>query len=1034
MMTMGVTALSGFGILLAAFAATTILRKRSASLRHLVWTVGLGLLVAVPAFHAADLRVEVPVPAAWVASSAEAPPETPVIAMAPESSLAPSAVLAPSETLARDTQARAGSGRNSSTRRGDDSRSGAATGRRDQAGHGTGSAPARSNQVGSAFADEERLPVSGANTVLAGDGFVEDGETDDAASAGLGMTDVLLIIWALGSIVLLTGTLFSHLAARRLVRTGVERASPRAARRFARLCVDLGVRRPARLVVNPRIRVPATWGFRQATVVLPPSYEEWAEETLERVLLHELAHVQRGDCFAAAIGECARAVHWPNPLAWLALSRQRAESEHACDDLVLRAGETPSDYAHDLLRLVRSFSTSAPLPEASLAMARPSGLGRRVRAVLDPAQNRAGTRRSVGMAVGLVAVLTAFGATAVVPVARAQEEPPRAELSDVPQVPDPPAAEPATRWPAEVAPPPTAEPSPDLTDATGRPLRVPVVSRGAEPVPEDRPPAPWAGAAVESGEVAPVPLARSSVSGAGRSWTNRSSRVPGFYPFSVLPPVDQTQELCVFRTEGTRSASVNSDRGQMTIRWETDGCRVDIDIEGDIEYSSDDTQIARMSRGSRFELEERIGSSSRRVRLEGTSSGIERRYWVDGDETEWDQDAVAWMGLVLPELFRHTTINAEARVRRFLAEGGAARVFQEVELIHSDHVTAHYLELLMGETDLREEDYARIIDYAGQLDSDHTSGELLLAVVETAGLRPSFQRPILRAAEGLDSDHQKTRVLQALLESDLGGSQIDAVVESAATIESDHNLAEILTTVARTGRLSDTGRGSFLRALGSIDSDHNKGMVLEAFLDSGRLTDDEVSRVLEMTHGIGSDHQRGMILQRVAAEFPLSGEQVTAYLRSASDLGSDHQMAMTAEAIIDRADFTREHLALVLTMADRIASDHQRGVVLERVVLRQELATAELEEVLMVARGIESDHQLGALLTLILEDETLSPEGVLAVLSATSQLRSSHERTNVLVRLAGIYEMRGAALEAYEEVAEDLGRQDQRRVMDALRG
>lgn len=1027
MTTMGVTAMSGFGILLAALAATTILRKRSASLRHLVWTVALGLVVAVPAFHTSGLSVEIHVPGTWLPESAVevATPTASVGEATAQSPAVESAPIAERSEVGSGVGAGVGSGEGSGvgSAAGTIGRSGTAA-RASASGLGRGArsgvrgggeatlARGSSNEAGDRVAS-----TGGASEAsMAGSGASDVAQTRTASSenasatsgTGPGLGEIALAIWLLGSIVLATSMIFSHLAARRLVSAGVERASPRAARRFAALCLEIGIRRPVRLVVNPRIRVPATWGLRRATVVLPPQYEQWPEETLDRVLLHELAHVQRGDCRAALLGECARALHWPNPLAWIALSRQRTESEHACDDLVLQAGEAASDYAHDLLRLVRAFSTSARLPEASLAMARPSGLGRRVRAVLDPAQRRGSTGRPVVVASGTIALLCAFGATAVVPVARAQEEQVR-----------PPAPEPIE------APEPIAPPTPSAPDVDvfGLPIEAPQ----PEPVRD----APWV---VDAPWPVDAPRPVDAPSPTRLDPSALIARPPGFFPFAALPVIDQSQEPCVFRGEGKRSTSINSDRERMTMRWETDGCSVDIDIRGDVVFSDDDTDIVRMDRGARFDLEETIGRTSRRVRLDGTSSGIDRRYWVDRDEVDWNAEADAWLARMLPELFRHTTINAEARVRRIVARGGSAALFQEVEQIHSDHVRSRYLELLMRESRLSDEEYTRIIDYAGQLDSDHTSGELLLAVVETAGMRPAFERPMLRAAEGLESDHQRTRVLTTLLEAGLGPSQLDAVVLSAASIESDHNLADILSTVAATGRLSDVGRETFLEALGSIESDHNQARVLEAFLDAGRVSDDEVTRILEMTTGIESDHQRASILQRVAADFTLSGDQISAYLASAAALESDHQVATTAEMIVDRSDFTREHLALVLTMTDRIDSDHQRATVLERVVLRQNLSDREVQEALMVAAGIDSDHQLGSILTLILEDETLSADALTSLLETTRRLDSSRERSSVLVKLAGIYDVRAEVRTMYEELAEELSRMDRRRAMDALRG
>ena len=111
------------------------------------------------------------------------------------------------------------------------------------------------------------------------------------------------------------------------------------------------------------------------------------------VLLHELAHIRRRDCLVHCLAQAALALHWCNPMMWMALARLRAERERACDDLVLVAGTRGSDYAEHLLDIARQFRRQR-MGVAAVAMARPSELEGRLLAILDPLRSRRPTDRA----------------------------------------------------------------------------------------------------------------------------------------------------------------------------------------------------------------------------------------------------------------------------------------------------------------------------------------------------------------------------------------------------------------------------------------------------------------------------------------------------------------------------------------------------------------------------------------------------------------------------------------------------------------
>ncbi|MEM7049518.1 MAG: HEAT repeat domain-containing protein [Acidobacteriota bacterium] len=233
----------------------------------------------------------------------------------------------------------------------------------------------------------------------------------------------LPLIWLLGSSLLLLRLLLSSLAAQRLVRTAAPLRDEARLAEVDALCrrLDLGTR--VQVVEHPRITMPMAWSLRQSTVLLPTSSRDWSDDRRRVVLLHELAHIKRRDCQWLLLARLVTALHWPNPLAWVALRRLQTEREHACDDLVLTAGTAGSDYARHLLDIARAVRSRLTPSWALVAMARPSELEGRLLAILDPRVDRNQSPRR-GLLGVLALLCLALPLAALQPRVGAQEESP----------------------------------------------------------------------------------------------------------------------------------------------------------------------------------------------------------------------------------------------------------------------------------------------------------------------------------------------------------------------------------------------------------------------------------------------------------------------------------------------------------------------------------------------------------------------------------------------------------------------------------
>lgn len=242
------------------------------------------------------------------------------------------------------------------------------------------------------------------------------------ASALPGWAATLALVWGLGAAVLALRLVAGWALMRRIVRRATPLTDDRWAGELLRGSERVGLARPVRLLRSERVPVAFTTGVLRPVVVLPPECGTWSAARRRAVLMHELAHVRRGDVVMHLVGRAACAIHWFNPLAWLASKRLRAESERACDDMVLTLGTRASEYAGHLLDLVRSAGRLRA-PAVVVPMAQESEFEGRLLAILEPGLRRHRPSRLTAAAIVVAVALSAVPLAAMAPRPSRSAEP-----------------------------------------------------------------------------------------------------------------------------------------------------------------------------------------------------------------------------------------------------------------------------------------------------------------------------------------------------------------------------------------------------------------------------------------------------------------------------------------------------------------------------------------------------------------------------------------------------------------------------------
>ena len=229
----------------------------------------------------------------------------------------------------------------------------------------------------------------------------------------------LFAVWLIGTLVLLARLLAGMRAVRGIVRNARSLDTPDWTAPLWEVADRLNLVHAPRLLCADDVSMPFACGFVHPTIVLPRDAEGWSDDRRRAVLFHELAHVRRRDLVGHTLGRVACALYWFHPLVWGAARRLRAESERACDDLVLACGTRASEYADHLLQIVTEVRHPSA-PAVALAMARRKEFEGRMLAILDPELRRTSPSRlqAAGLVLGLAAL--AVSVSAMVPASRAE--------------------------------------------------------------------------------------------------------------------------------------------------------------------------------------------------------------------------------------------------------------------------------------------------------------------------------------------------------------------------------------------------------------------------------------------------------------------------------------------------------------------------------------------------------------------------------------------------------------------------------------
>lgn len=161
---------------------------------------------------------------------------------------------------------------------------------------------------------------------------------------------IVVVLWTIGALTFVTVQWSRILRVRRILRAAFP-PSAELIEALEALSVSVSIAPPPLAVV--RTDAPFVWALspRRPAIVWPLELSTATPSVrIKALLLHELAHLKRGDHWIGWLELLAGAIWWWNPVFWLTRKRLRESAELACDGWVVETlPNGRRDYAEALL-------------------------------------------------------------------------------------------------------------------------------------------------------------------------------------------------------------------------------------------------------------------------------------------------------------------------------------------------------------------------------------------------------------------------------------------------------------------------------------------------------------------------------------------------------------------------------------------------------------------------------------------------------------------------------------------------------------
>lgn len=358
------------------------------------------------------------------------------------------------------------------------------------------------------------------------------------------------------------------------------------------------------------------------------------------------------------------------------------------------------------------------------------------------------------------------------------------------------------------------------------------------------------------------------------------------------------------------------------------------EITGDIAFSPDETQIVSLSPKGSFHMEDLAVAGKPKVTVRADEDGVlSFAFWRHGKKGS-PADAQSWLQDNLPRLLRDSGLEAEARIANRLEQFGVAATLDYVLATQGDFPRAVYIEALAVTDRLDTDQINQLADLARDMDSDFHKSRTFAALMAASQADVST---IAAKFDTIDSDFEMRRIWEkAMTQADSQDRKVIAelAVAEVASIDSDFERRQLLSDVATVlsfDRLVELG---YLEAVAAMGSGFERRYILSQLIDREDVSVQQRDNLLIMVGQVkGAMDQRELLRKAVK-----HGWFTTTFWDVVTAMNSSLEQRAVLGDVIRYGDLETLDQARLLQVATSMSASLEKAAVLKQFIRHQTVA------------------------------------------------------------------------------------------------